>query len=841
MQVGFDIVIAPVTTATSYTIRYKITGLQYAYQTFASAGTVRLDNLVASTQYNINIQANTQWGLTAWLASDVQKTTNAVPASATVVTITSSRLVYTSTDGTLDGSQPDANLTAVAAGITGNAAWTISSVGSGTPAVLTTPGQTAMTNSVTAASFGTNKSVTIRCTVGGSYGEITLYRLEKSTAAAGATVGATWGTNVTSIPANVTTLAGYGTMPAAGADVTSSVIGSIPATSFVAGVQNTGITLSAYGVLSGGGTSSAVTPAGISAIHTNGTGAPATLLNSSITVDTAGKLTNIGTANVVVDNSKNTKTTLGLNYTDGADITANNKALGLDVPDVRNDNELPSFYYAKGRGVYSEFKNRSTIGAPGSETYGSLQSNVPWGDFNGGVVVQTFHSGPNHYRRYSTSTTVWGSWITIADGADVTASAVGSVTPTAFPSAVQNSTINVDASGLIQGIGTGTGTAVKNSLLDGAITSAATTANWSGIESGSITNAPATLKNSSITLTNTDGTIALGNAGGGAVTAEAIVTDTSISNSIFAGTVNADRVNAGTLAAGVIWAGALSADQISAITIDAAAITTGTITAGRIDLTQAQGVSAIFSTAGSFSFTVPAGMTSGRVTMWGAGGASTWRGGGGGGGCTVVSSTTVTPGANITGTVGTKGAQGTDPAASSKTGSPGSPISPLPGASSAGGNTVLNTSAGFSTATAYGGGGAGAVTNPSPTAAIETAWVAKGFSLSEFGTYTNLQYGFVVSGGSAGTGTVNGSAGGNGGSAQRNPSPMFVAHHGTAGLGGLSPMGVRHGAGATSGTTDNEEGYVFIEVWNPKGVVTRSLWDVMKTAVNAHGITWTEP
>ena len=102
------------------------------------------------------------------------------------------------------------------------------------------------------------------------------------------------------------------------------------------------------------------------------------------------------------------------------DKTSNHKAAGLDSPDTRDDNQDPSFYYAKGMGTYVEFKDRSKIGAPGSETYGQLQTIVPWSDSSGGRVVQKFYEGPDRYSRYSTSDTAWSAWTIIHDGADKT-------------------------------------------------------------------------------------------------------------------------------------------------------------------------------------------------------------------------------------------------------------------------------------------------------------------------------------------------------------------------------------------------------------------------------------
>ena len=95
--------------------------------------------------------------------------------------------VFTATDGTLDSGQANIVFTTLVSGVTTPTyVWTFSGF------------QTAPTNSgtstqtITAAQFGTSKSATVTCTVNGVYLDtITVVRLEKTTAAANATVGAT--------------------------------------------------------------------------------------------------------------------------------------------------------------------------------------------------------------------------------------------------------------------------------------------------------------------------------------------------------------------------------------------------------------------------------------------------------------------------------------------------------------------------------------------------------------------------------------------------------------------------------------------------------------------------
>lgn len=90
---------------------------------------------------------------------------------------------FTSTDGTLDSGQSNVVLTANIQNITSpSIAWTFS----GFQTSPTSSGTS--TQTITPAQFGTAKSATVTCTVNGIYTDtITFVRLEKSTAAAGAT------------------------------------------------------------------------------------------------------------------------------------------------------------------------------------------------------------------------------------------------------------------------------------------------------------------------------------------------------------------------------------------------------------------------------------------------------------------------------------------------------------------------------------------------------------------------------------------------------------------------------------------------------------------------------
>ena len=109
------------------------------------------------------------------------------PGIAPTVTVTGNRaLTFTSTDGVLDASQENIVLTATTSGIGSPAfVWTFN----GFAVAPTNSG--ASTQTITAANIGAARSATVTCTVNGAFvDQVTITRLDRSTAAAGATVGA---------------------------------------------------------------------------------------------------------------------------------------------------------------------------------------------------------------------------------------------------------------------------------------------------------------------------------------------------------------------------------------------------------------------------------------------------------------------------------------------------------------------------------------------------------------------------------------------------------------------------------------------------------------------------
>lgn len=95
-------------------------------------------------------------------------------------------------------------------------------------------------------------------------------------------------------------------------------------------------------------------------------------------------------------------------------ISASTVQQALQLPDTRDVNQPPSWYWANyPRRKVQEFKTGSVLGSPGGATgYGVLETTVPWSDNSGGVIIQVWTIGDslNTYTRYSVGTTGWSAW-----------------------------------------------------------------------------------------------------------------------------------------------------------------------------------------------------------------------------------------------------------------------------------------------------------------------------------------------------------------------------------------------------------------------------------------------
>lgn len=281
-----------------------------------------------------------------------------------------------------------------------------------------------------------------------------------------------------------------------------------------------------------------------------------------------------------------------------------------------------------------------------------------------------------------------------------------------------------------------------------------------------------------------------------------------------ASSIRALGVNPTYIDANGIYTGNLSADQI----------TTGVLNAGRINLTTVSGYTYQYTTPGIYTLTVPTDCTGCRIKLWGGGGGggrgetlSTGGTGGGGGGTTVAEYTNAVPGSTLTITVGAAGAYHITGGTSSVTGT-----------------NISNY--------AYGGGGGKSDVNT--TLCSDPCTGCGGGTIGNF------------AGGAGGAGTYVGSAG--------TFNQWYVSTHEDCGetacscvndyywvysyreggISGAIPGYISSAYGHGGKSIDNSgatHGAAIVELFNPNGVIQRAEWNAMKTAVNAHGITWVYP
>lgn len=83
----------------------------------------------------------------------------------------------------------------------------------------------------------------------------------------------------------------------------------------------------------------------------------------------------------------------------------------INVFDTRNDNQPPTYYNNE---VAFDFKNRTTVGAPGSGTYSGMMTIAPWGDDSGDASHQiNFNEGGLYWRQGQPNSASWGAWTRI--------------------------------------------------------------------------------------------------------------------------------------------------------------------------------------------------------------------------------------------------------------------------------------------------------------------------------------------------------------------------------------------------------------------------------------------
>ena len=90
-----------------------------------------------------------------------------------------------------------------------------------------------------------------------------------------------------------------------------------------------------------------------------------------------------------------------------------NKYALKTLPDTRNDNQPPSWYFKNyPRQVVTEIKNSNVIGITGS-TYCTLRTEVPWPDESGGYPKQIASVDGKQLWRVGTSQSEWSEWIDV--------------------------------------------------------------------------------------------------------------------------------------------------------------------------------------------------------------------------------------------------------------------------------------------------------------------------------------------------------------------------------------------------------------------------------------------
>jgi hypothetical protein len=248
----------------------------------------------------------------------------------------------------------------------------------------------------------------------------------------------------------------------------------------------------------------------------------------------------------------------------------------------------------------------------------------------------------------------------------------------------------------------------------------------------------------------------------------------------------------------------------------------GQLAAGTVDFASSVGTTTVYSTVGTFYFTVPTGMTRVRATLQGGGGGGgggsartgwfTYGGGGGGSGGYATSVLVVTPGQVLQIVVGAGGAAGTQRDGGYSVG----------GAAGAGGATYVS---GLLTAN---GGGAGGVAASTANGGVK-------------GT------GSIGTDGGTGLMGVSGGAGGSSPFGSGGPGGRGSADAGgglNASVGGVGSGGGGGGTNvADNGTGANGavggRGHAIIEAYDPGGVVLKGPFDLLKTELRAQGHTLT--
>lgn len=321
------------------------------------------------------------------------------------------------------------------------------------------------------------------------------------------------------------------------------------------------------------------------------------------------------------------------------------------------------------------------------------------------------------------------------------------------------------------------------------------------------------------------------------------------------GNITANSLSAanGTFAGDLVGSGGTFAGELQAAT----GTFSGSLSAGVLDISKLVGQTVTYSTPGTYTFntnTLPAGYTSIRAILIGGGGGGANSGqtydegsasgpGGGGGGLSIATFNNVASGTVITITVGAGGAGG---AARPQNGGRNT-FGEAQSGSAGGATTISGTGISL---TAGGGGGAVAPFNNGSNRAVGaggTGTTANGFPgiFEVDNTYYagtdksgNPVYGGgLVRGGDGGNSGLNYGSGGTGGAAVFGTAP--AGNPGNAPGGGGGGAAIARNNYAALGGGAGGAGRAIIEFFNPNGVIIRSEWNTLISALQRQGIAVT--
>lgn len=336
-----------------------------------------------------------------------------------------------------------------------------------------------------------------------------------------------------------------------------------------------------------------------------------------------------------------------------------------------------------------------------------------------------------------------------------------------------------------------------------------------------------------------DGTITTTKIAAGTVTADKITTASLSAISADMGSITAGSMNInnqfivdsfGNLTA---RSGAFSGSLSGADITGATGTFGGSLTAGTVDISKLVGTTTPYYSPGTYTITVPVDKTSLKATLKAGGGGggggmnqvsnAAFGGGGGGGGSgnmVIATFTGLSPGATYTLTIGTGGAGGA-----------GAPLYGM--AATTGAQGVSTSIAGLASA-AGGFGGVGA-SYPSNGGAGGTGGVNGSPGVAGINTGTSANPRIVNGpGGNGAIGMMSGVSGASGTGSTAVHGGTGGAGYGAGGGGGGGQYVAAFGAAGSGGA--GADGMAVIEFFNPNGVVVRTEYNTLLSALTRQGI-----